>query len=180
MAANLRAAWLAFASFTLAVAVAVAFAARADEALPAAQYSIKQSEAATGTRIPRRIVQGSAIPMNRTYAQLTDDERQLVKSRYEAMLPLDEPPFPAAGLKPIHEAIAEIHRVLHVEGNLSMLAEIDAQGTATSISVFESPDPRLTQAAAAVLRLTKFKPAVCRGEPCKMSFPLRVSFQVER
>ena len=95
------------------------------------------------------------------------------------MRPLDEPPFPVAGLKPIHEAIAEIQRRLLAQGKLSMLAEVDAQGKVTGVSVYESPDPKLTQAAATVLMLTQFKPAVCRGEPCKMSFPLRVTFHLE-
>ena len=160
------------------LAASVAPFAQADEALPP-QYSIKQSESTTGTRIPRKIVQGSAIPLNRSYAQLTEDEQRLVRSQYEAMRPTDEPPFPLSGLKPIHEAIAEAQRRLLVQGALSMYADVDAQGAVTSVSVYQSPDPKLTQAAAAVLMLTRFKPAVCRGEPCKMSFPLRVTFTVE-
>lgn len=96
------------------------------------------------------------------------------------MSPNDEPPFPVDGLPPIHEAIAEVQRRLLVHGALSMFADVDSGGGATSVSVYESPDPKLTQAAAAVLMLTKFKPAVCKGEPCRMSFPLRVAFKVER
>jgi TonB family protein len=153
--------------------------AHADDALPPPQYSIKQSAPDTGTRIPRKIVQGSAIPLNRSWSQLTEEEQQLVKSQYEAMRPLDEPPFPAAGLRPIHEAIAEMQRRLLLQGDLSMQAEVDAQGAVTDVSVYKSPDPKLTEAAARVLMLTPFKPAVCSGRPCKMSFPLRVTFKVE-
>ncbi|MEP7100400.1 MAG: energy transducer TonB [Burkholderiales bacterium] len=167
------------ASLLALLAAVAAPPARADDVLPPPQYSIKQSVPDTGTRIPRKIVQGSAIPLNRTYAQLTEEEQQLVKSQYEAMRPLDEPPFPAAGLRPIHEAIAEMQRRLLLQGTLSMYADVDAQGVVTGVGVYQSPDPQLTQAAAAVLMLTKFKPAVCRGEPCKMSFPLRVTFHVE-
>lgn len=173
------AAYLGASSLVLLAAV-VTPAAQADEALPPPQYSIRQSVPDTGTRIPRKLVQGSAIPLNRSYSQLTEEEQQLVKSQYEAMRPLDEPPFPQGGLRPIHEAIAEIQRRLLVQGKLSLLAEVDAQGVAVNVSVYESPDPELTRGAASVLMLTKFKPAVCRGEPCKMSFPLRVTFQVER
>ena len=175
MTASLRGGCLA----SLWLAVALVPAARAEEPLPPPQYSIKQSVPDTGTRIPRKIVQGSAIPLNRSYAQLTEEEQQLVKSQYEAMRPLDEPPFPVTGLRPIHEAIAEMQRRLLVQGDLSMAAEIDAQGTVTSVSVYRSPDPKLTEAAAKVLMLTPFKPALCSGQPCKMSFPLRVTFHVE-
>lgn len=59
------------------LAASVAPFAQADEALPPPQYSIKQSDSTTGTRIPRKIVQGSAIPLNRSYAQLTQDEQRL-------------------------------------------------------------------------------------------------------
>ncbi len=158
----------------------VAFAAGVDVALPAPEYSIKQSEPNTGSRIARKIVQGSAVPLNRSYAQLTDDEQRLVKSQYEAMRPLDEPPFPLEGLKPIHQAIAAVQRRLLLQGRLSMQAEVDTQGAVTGVSVYESPDPRVTEAAAGVLMLTRFKPALCRGELCKMSFPLRVTFRLDR
>jgi hypothetical protein len=176
MSASLRASVLASAL----LAAATTPAAWADDPLAPPQFSIMQSAPSTGTHIPRKIVQGSAIPLNRSYSQLTDEERQLIRSQYEAMWPLDEPPFPLAGLKPIHEAIAEAQRRLLVEGKLSMMAEVDAHGAVTSVGVYQSPDPRLTEAAASVLMLTKFKPAVCHGEPCNMSFPLRVTFQVDR
>ncbi len=172
-----------FCAWPVASALLVALvgsAAGADDALPAPEYSIKQLEPNTGSRIARKIVQGSAIPLNRSYAQLTDDEQRLVKSPYEAMRPLDEPPFPLEGLKPIHQAVAAIQRRLLLQGRLSMQAEVDTQGAVTDVSVYESPDPRLTEAAAGVLMLTRFKQAVCRGELCKMSFPLRVTFRLDR
>jgi Gram-negative bacterial TonB protein C-terminal len=180
MVAYFRACRVASALLAAGVAASAASAAGADDVLPAPEYSIKQSEPNTGTRLPRKIVQGSAIPLNRRYSQLTDGEQRLVKSQYEAMRPLDEPPFPVDGLKPIHEAIAEIQRRLLLQGKLSMQAEVDAQGAVTNVSVYESPDPKLTQAAATVLMLTRFKPALCQGEPCKMAFPLRVTFRLER
>ena len=164
-----------------ALAGALAFApnARGDDALPPAQYFIKQEQASTGSNIPRRVYQGSEIPINRTFAQLTSEERQLVKSQYESIADGDEPPFPANGLRPIYDAIAKIQGKLLVTGLLSMHADIDATGTVTGVSVYRSPDQKLTEAAATVLMLTKFKPAVCGGNPCKMAFPLRVTFKVD-
>ena len=163
------------------LAAAASGAACADDALPPAEYNIRQSvtETDTGTRIPRKLYQNSAIPLNRSYAQLTEEEKRIVKSSYETMEPLDEPPFPVDGLKPIFRSIANLQHRLLEEGLLSMQAEVDATGNVTSVGVFSSPDPRLTQAAAAILAQTRFKPAICRGQPCKMSFPLRVTFSVE-
>ena len=104
LAANLGA------SLLVLLAAVVTPAAQADGALPPPQYSIRQSVPDTGTRIPGKLVQGSAIALNRSDSQLTGEEQQLVKLQYEAMRPLDEPPFPQGGLRPIHESIAEIQR----------------------------------------------------------------------
>jgi len=164
------------------VGLAVALAgvqARGDDALPSAEYIIKQEQPTLGTNIPRRVSEASEIPINRTYAQLTKEEQQLVKSQYEAMADGDEPPFPVAGLKPIYVAITKVHREVMERGELSMHADIDAGGNVTGVAVYHSPDPKITRAAANILVLTKFKPAVCGGAPCKMGFPLRIVFKVD-
>jgi hypothetical protein len=44
--------------------------------------------------------------------------------------------------------------------------------------MMKSPDPKLTQGVATALMLTKYKPAVCRGQPCQMAYPLRMTFTV--
>ena len=66
------------------------------------------------------------------------------------------------------------------QGDLTMFVEVNEQGEATAVSVLKSPDPKLTQAVAAVLMLTKYKPALCRGQPCGMGYPFRMNFSVER
>ena len=162
-----------------AALVAVTFCARGADELPAPIYAIKQAVPTTGSRIPRRAVTSSLIPINRRYGELTREQQELVKSRYEAMLPLDEPPYPVDGLVPLFEAVRDINRKLVAEGELSMFVEVDAQGQATSVSVMKSPDPKFTRAVASVLMLTKFKPAVCRGQPCSMGYPFRMTFTVE-
>ena len=161
-----------------AALVASAFCARAADELPPPVYVLKQATPTTGSNIPRPRV-SSQLPLNRRYSELTREEQDIVKSAYEAMMPLDEPPYPINGLLPLFEAVREINRKLVAEGELSMFVDVDAQGQVTSISVMKSPDPKLTQAMANVLMLTKFKPAVCRGQPCNMGYPFRMTFSVE-
>ena len=158
---------------------AAAGSAGAADELPPARYDLKQQAASTGTHLTRKVVSGSAIPINRRYADLMPDEQRLVKSHYEPMLPFDEPPFPANGLQPIFEAVRGIQHNLLASGELTMFVEIDANGDAVSVSVLKSPDPKLTQALAGVLMLTKYKPAICAGAPCKMGYPFRMKFTVE-
>ncbi len=166
----------------LAVSVGGLFATlgvRADETLPPARYVIRQDLPDTGTRIPKRVFTGSLIPINRRYAELTPDERQLVKSQYEAMAPMDEPPFPVDGLEAVYAAVAKVQKTLHVTGRLAMEVEVDSQGRASAVRVLASPDPKLTQAVASVLMLTRYKPAVCGAKPCRMSLPINVNFSVD-
>ena len=155
------------------------FGVRADETLPPARYAIRQDVPDTGTRIPRRVFTGSLIPINRRYAELTPDERRLVKSQYEAMAPADEPPFPIDGLEAVYAAVAKVQKTLLVTGELAMEVEVDSKGQASAVRVLASPDPKLTQAVASVLLLTRYKPAVCGAKPCRMSLPINVNFSVE-
>lgn len=161
------------------LAAALSQAACAADELPAPMYSLKQEVASTGTNIPRRAMTSARIPLNRRYAELTAEERDVVKSAYEAMYPLDEPPYPIDGTLPIFKALRTVQNKLLAQGELTMFVEVDAQGQATAVSVMQSPDPKLTQAVAAVLMLTRYKPAVCRGQPCSMGYPFRMTFSVE-
>ena len=161
-----------------AISASSALSARAADELPAPVYAVKQQVATTGSIIRKNVVTSSKVPINRRYAELTLNEQEIVKSAYEAMRPLDEPPYPIDGLKPVFEALREVQRKLLAEGELSMFVEVDPKGQATAVSVMKSPDPKLTQVVASVLMLTKYKPAVCRGQPCQMAYPLRMTFTV--
>jgi hypothetical protein len=150
------------------------------DGLPEAKFELKQAVASTGSNIPRRVVTGSKIPINRRYADLTDEQQEIVKSQYEAMRPTDEPPFPANGLLPLFESVHKVQQKVLAQGELVIFVDIDAAGEPSRASVIKSPDPQLTRAVAEVLMLTKFKPAVCRGQPCAMGYPFRMSFGVDR
>jgi hypothetical protein len=53
---------------------------------------------------------------------------------------------------------------------------VDATGKAQSAEILESPDKDLGKAMAEVLLLQKYKPAVCKGVPCEMTYPFRMYF----
>lgn len=140
------------------------------------RYSIKEDAPQTGYLGRHEIVSGSALPFDKSYAELTADQQALLKSQYQGLGPTDEPPYPLHGLGPIFKAIAKGQTRLLVEGNLSLQVDIDSQGNPTSIRISKSPDSKMTQYVAAVLMEQKFKPALCGGVPCKMSFPFDMNF----
>lgn len=152
----------------------------ADDALAPKRYTIKSDEPPTGSHIRReRIV--SSLPLDKRYSELTNEQQNALKSQYEQMAEDDEPPFPVNGLGPVYKAISKIREYdargrygLGIDGSLTLHIQVDSQGNATSASVFESPNPDITKSAAAIGMLTKYKPAVCGGQPCAMVFPIRM------
>jgi len=143
------------------------------------EYAVKADQPRTGSHIRRDAVKGGALPINRTYEQLTPEERAIVRGWYESMPAADEPPFPAEGMKPIHEAIGKAQAKLRARGELSLIATVGPNGEVSSVNAVGSPNPEMARFAGQVLLLTKFKPAVCGGQPCRMDFPLRYTFHVD-
>ena len=143
---------------------------------PAPQYSIKESAPAVGSNIRRNTMEGSRIPINRKYSELTPEEKAIVHGWWEHIPEGDEPPYPAEGLKSIHDAMAKAQEKLSVSGKLFLVATVEPDGTVSAVKVVGAPSQELVKFAGQVLLLTKFKPASCRGKPCKMDFPLQYNF----
>lgn len=162
-------------SFLLAAACGLAIYGGVSAQSTTPQYSIRAEEH-TSSMIRRRAAYGSVLPLNRTYAELNADEKAILHGWYESMPPGDEPPFPAAGLKPIYEALINGQDRFAAQGELFLIASVGADGKVTEVKAIGSPGAEMVQFAGAVLILTKFKPAVCSGRPCRMEFPLRQYF----
>jgi hypothetical protein len=136
------------------------------------QYVIKQSVPSTGSSIKRPIVITGTIPLDERYAELTPEQKNSLKSLYEKMGDNDEPPFPLHGLRPLYEALGKAHEQLELtyRGPVTLYVDVDSQGRPGNMSLVESPDQQIAQAAANVLATQKFKPAVCNGTPCAMRY----------
>lgn len=152
----------------------MAAAASAGDDLPPPVYGLKD-DPLTGSNIRRVAVQGSRVPLNRRYEQLTHDERRSVANWYESLRDGDEPPFPSDGLGPMYAAL---HRIVSREpeqGSWTFVVAVDPGGAATGVSLAKGEPSDGIRRMAAVLMLTRFKPAICAGTPCAMSFPVRLS-----
>lgn len=136
------------------------------------EYTIRQTNPSTGSHVRREIVKAGTIPLDKTYAELTDEEKALLKAQYEHMDAADEPPYPLRGLRPLYSALAQAHEQLNLQykGELLIYVNVDSAGKATSISISKSPNPELSQSVANFMELAKFKPAMCSGKPCAQAF----------
>ena len=139
-------------------------------------YDLKSKEAATGSIIPRAIVTGSAVPLDKAYGQLTPEQRNYIKEAYPLMDEADEPPYPLKGEAQLHRWLGEANRRTHTRGLLALTVMVDSEGKAVSVTAYATPDQAMTDFASRLFLLEKFKPALCAGTPCAMAYPFLLNF----
>ena len=150
----------------------------AADAVDPPQYSLR-SNADLRDRYGRAVASWTVVPFNRTYVQLSAEQKAVIKSFYVAMGEQDEPPYPEAGLEAIYGPIAQGQGRLRVKGELDLEVVISSSGDPEEVRVYRSPHKKVTHFVANLAMLTRFKPALCAGQPCRMSFPIRVTFEWE-
>ena len=119
------------------------------------------------------------MPFDKEYAELSQQQRPAFKSQYERMGEADEPPFPLAGLRSLYEPMVKAQARANIEGEFIGEIRVNSEGEVTEVRIVRTPGKAMTNFVAGVAFLTKFKPAVCRGAPCAMGFPVRVDFKLE-
>jgi hypothetical protein len=143
--------------------------------------SIEQPQ--MGSYLKRTVFEGS-LPRYKTYAELGQEEKDMLKSAYENMPDKDEPPYPEYGMQEIWTPLSKLHQLMVrdgilVRGNFYALVRVDGTGKGRSISILETPDTDFNKPAAIVLlKKVKYKPAMCNGAPCVMDFPVRIEFEI--
>ena len=167
---------LALASSLFVASVCVADALAQD--VPKAEYSIKEYEARLGTRIRRDQIHGSSVAVNLPYAQLSEQDKASLHAWWENIAPGDEPPFPVHGLRELYDPLRKAGDVFLDAGKLVAVATVGPDGKVLDVRVFEAPSKKMGDFVARVLLLTDFKPAICSGVPCRMEYPLRMTFTV--
>jgi hypothetical protein len=136
------------------------------------QYTIKQSEPSTGSNIKRPIINAGSVPLDKRYADLTVEEKAILKSESGQMKENDEPPFPAKGLMPILRELRKVHERLGLEykGPVAVNVQVDSQGNPSNVSIVDSPATEISQVASVALLAQSYKPAQCNGAPCAMEY----------
>lgn len=149
-------------------------------ALPGSTNSVTTRTSAeatsnTGSIIRKELRWRSKIPLNKTYGELSPEQKAELHSMYESIPEGDEPPFPLEGIKPIFNAVKKAQAKREARGQLDLAVTVGADGTPTKVEDYSAvTDPEIVKFAASVLMSTKFKPAVCKGSPCAMPFPFKI------
>ena len=140
-----------------------------------ARHTISEDTAQTGTVIKRKGVQAK-FPINYSYEQLSDDQKNVVRAQYDGLPEADEPPYPLKGTEPFLREVYAAQRVLNVRGMLVLAVQVNSKGEGKEVSIFESPDDKMGNFAAAAAIKQRYKPGRCGGVPCTMDFVYTVSF----
>jgi hypothetical protein len=145
------------------------------------QLSLTDGAQRTGSIMRREVAWSNDLPLNRTYAQLTPEQKARFHSLYVSIAPGDEPPYPEQGLKPIVSAIYKAQEMLLARGQLRFIVTVGPDGKGKKVEAFGDCDrPDMTRFTSQVLLLTRFKPAVCGGVPCMMEFPFNLQLKVKK
>jgi len=118
------------------------------------------------------------IDGDKTYAEMTPEERQFVRNHYEGLGPDDEPPYPKYGTRLIFELINAEMRKSGIEGDVTIGIIVGADGKAKGVNIYETPDRHFGRVVAGILAREPYKPGLCAGMPCDMEFPFRFRFDL--
>jgi hypothetical protein len=147
-----------------------------DKQVSKTKYVLRESDPRGGAATRQPLAHGSSVPLDKSYAEMNDEQKAAVKALYPLMDEGDEPPFPVKGERDIVASLSKAGQALYVYGTLALHVHVNAEGDAESVTVFGSPSEEMTKIASVVLLKEKFKPALCGGKPCAMIFPLALKF----
>ncbi|MBD8532616.1 MULTISPECIES: MORN repeat-containing protein [unclassified Massilia] len=149
--------------------------------LPAAEVEKGSYHTTGGVRWSPAPKEGttSSLPMNARWDALTPGQKNVVRAGYAALEAGDEPPFPAKGQGPLFDTIQRMNYTFGlVKGKLLVYVLVGKDGKPLSVTAFGAPTATFVRALTTQMMLEQFKPALCRGKPCDMVYPLLHSFSV--
>jgi hypothetical protein len=132
----------------------------------------------TDYRFPQTVLEQISVPPGKSWADLTDPQRDTMRAYYPTLEAGDEPPYPVGGPATIYREMLKARDVFRpLKSRLSLYVLVGKDGTPKNVTTIGSPDPKLTQHMAIVTMRQQYKPAVCHGEPCEMIYPVIVQFK---
>jgi len=142
----------------------------------AEKFNLRQVDMNSINHFAAKLALNGTVPFDKNYADMTPQQQQQFRRHYPVLHPDDTPPYPEKGTAQIFRWLSKAQGKLRIDGVLRAVVDVNAEGKATSIRVFESPDPNLRELIKAIMSEQKFAPAVCSGKPCAMRFPFETRF----
>ena len=125
----------------------------------------------TGSHLPRNVAT-SPLPFDKRYGDFTEAQKNVLRAQYEQLDASDEPPFPVHGLGPLFRIVAKLDRSVLKAGPVKAAVQVDPEGKPVSVRVLDAPNDYLTDFIANLLMMERYKPALCKGQPCGQDYLL--------
>ncbi|MFZ4878147.1 energy transducer TonB [Janthinobacterium sp. Mn2066] len=136
-------------------------------------YSIKHTDAPTGSNITQVAASNFIVPPQKPYADLTPEQQRIVREIYTILQDDDAPPYPLKGKAEVARAMGTLITYMRETGKVSANVSVDEQGVAQSVSVIKSPSDEVRKVVAAIFLQIKYTPGRCAGQPCAMMVPFK-------
>jgi hypothetical protein len=142
---------------------------------------LPKAEVATG----RYAVEGRAdkewvlayLPLKAAWGDLAPAQKNAFLTHFPALEAGDEPPFPIKGEGPLFEKLGRVNQTLGpVAGNLAIYVLVGKDGKPLSVTAYGAPTATIVRALSTIFMIEQYKPALCRGEPCEMVYPVHFRF----
>jgi len=117
------------------------------------------------------------LPMNASWDALTTAQKNTFRQNFPALEAGDEPPFPVKGEGHLFHMVFRINQNLGpVKGTLGVYVVVGKDGKPLSVTAFGAPSATIVRALSTLFMLEQYKPALCRGQPCEMVYPVNFNF----
>ena len=142
-------------------------------------YTVKRDHASVGTMLPRDAARNIPVPPDRSYKELSPEQKAEVARWYPALAPGDEPPYPVKGPAEFYKAMSRVVSKTLEQGEITVYVLVGTDGKALSVTAIGLDDPEARKIVATVAGLVQYKPAVCAGQSCEMIYPYRLALTLE-
>lgn len=144
------------------------------------EFALKADQPSIGTNILHNRAVGF-LPLDVTWQTMSEGQRDLVRSFFPALEDGDEPPYPLKGTRAFYKGISGVYKhFTDVQGTALLHVTVGADGVPKTVKAIGAPDPELGRYLAMVAMAQRFKPAMCRGQPCEMVYPLSLALTVTK
>jgi hypothetical protein len=148
----------------------------APRALAPEKFYLKDDETHTGSNI-KEVLTTTSFPPDVGWKNMSPQMREQVKAWFPTLEEGDEPPYPEQGIKPVFKLLREAARAYDLyKGKIIILTTVEADGKASSASCIGDVDDKVRYFTSVAAMSQSYKPARCRGQPCKMVFPYNFRF----
>jgi len=143
-------------------------------AATAASYEVRQSRPDAGSNL-RRVIGATSFPLDRTYEDMSEQERSDYRSAFKLASTADEPPHPVTTLKPLADHLARLQAMLQLTGELLVTVHVGTDGSPKTVSVVKSPNPDFERLVVLTLMDARYSVPKCAGQACEMDLPFSVT-----